>query len=483
MAIREPNQDLFAGSRMSFGEHLEELRKVLIRCAISVALGSIVGFIFADRVVDYLKTPLEKAMADYQHAIDLKRLAEADGFVDPELLPWMKENNLSPKTVYIDPGQMVQMLREVSPDFLEGVNLNPYGFRAGSFDSSQIDELCESWVEDKDEESSRGKRLKWMWDQLTPTSQNSIESIANRQSDDDEASDDDIRAVTQAFNTLAGKEDLYSAEGFAELCLPPETTFWSWLTPPEENPLTAIVDKLDEKSDPDLNMRLNRVLISAQFAEFMPAAKTELVAIQMWQNINVQPQSLQAMEPFMIWLKAGVVTGFVIASPLVFYWLWSFVAAGLYPHEKNYVYIFLPISLGLFISGACLAFFFVFKPVLAFLFTFNQTMGITPQLRINEWMNFVMFLPVGFGIAFQLPLVMLFLNRIGVFSVSNYLSKWRIAIMVIFVTSMLLTPSDPISMILLALPLTALYFLGVAMCQWLPRQQNPFGEEAAAAAE
>ena len=53
-------------------------------------------------------------------------------------------------------------------------------------------------------------------------------------------------------------------------------------------------------------MRLNRVLISSQFSAYMPAAKTELVAIQMWQHINVQPQSLQAMEPFMIWLKTGL---------------------------------------------------------------------------------------------------------------------------------------------------------------------------------
>ena len=87
-----------------------------------------------------------------------------------------------------------------------------------------------------------------------------------------------------------------------------------------------------------------------------------------------------------------------------------------------------------------------------------------------------MFLPIGFGLAFQLPLLMLFLNRLGVFSIDAYLTKWRVAIMVIFFLSMLLTPADPVSMVLLAVPLTVLYFLGIGMCRWMPQGQNPFEE-------
>ena len=79
----------------------------------------------------------------------------------------------------------------------------------------------------------------------------------------------------------------------------------------------------------------------------------------------------------------------------------------------------------------------------------------------------------------QLPLVMLFLNRINVFTIEVYLSKWRIAVMVIFGLSMLLTPADPISMIMLAIPLTILYFFGIGLCHWLPGRRNPFGEELA----
>jgi len=69
---------------------------------------------------------------------------------------------------------------------------------------------------------------------------------------------------------------------------------------------------------------------------------------------------------------------------------------------------------------------------------------------------------------------MLFMNRINVLSIETYLSKWRIAVMVIFVLSMILTPADPVSMILLAAPLTCLYFFGICLCYWFPNKANPF---------
>ena len=75
-------------------------------------------------------------------------------------------------------------------------------------------------------------------------------------------------------------------------------------------------------------------------------------------------QSLNSQEPFMIYMKASMVVGVILASPWIFYQIWSFVAAGLYPHERRYVHLFLPFSLGLFLAGAALAFFVVFEPVL-----------------------------------------------------------------------------------------------------------------------
>jgi sec-independent protein translocase protein TatC len=201
-----------------------------------------------------------------------------------------------------------------------------------------------------------------------------------------------------------------------------------------------------------------------------------MVKVRLWRAAKERITALSPQEGFMIWMKAAFVSGIILASPYMFYQIWIFVAAGLYPHEKHFVHLFLPFSILLFIAGAALAFFFAFGPVLKFLFGFNRLMNIDPDLRISEVISFVLVLPLGFGIAFQLPLVMLFLNRIGILSVPTYLEKWRIAILAIFVISMILTPADPISMLLMAVPLTGLYFLGIALCQWLPRNKNPFVE-------
>jgi sec-independent protein translocase protein TatC len=210
--------------------------------------------------------------------------------------------------------------------------------------------------------------------------------------------------------------------------------------------------------------------------------KNDLIPIYQWHSIlndeRRRPKSFSSQEPFMIWIKASFLTGAIVSSPFVFYFLWSFVAAGLYPHEKRYVEFFLPISVLLFLAGAMTAFLFVFPPVLNFFFGFNKWLGIDPDPRISEWVSFVLMMPLAFGVSFQLPLVMLFLERIGIFTVETYLSKWRIAVLVIAIASMVLSPGgDPYSMLLMMCPLIGLYFAGVGLCRWLPANRQGYAAD------
>ncbi len=176
-----------------------------------------------------------------------------------------------------------------------------------------------------------------------------------------------------------------------------------------------------------------------------------------------------AYEPFLVYIKASFAAGLVLASPFIFYYIWMFVAAGLYRSEKQYVHIYLPASLGLFLVGAGIAYFFAFEYVLQFLFWFHEKMGIDPYPKLSDWITTVVLLPLGFGVSFQLPLVMLLLERIGVFSVDAYLKKWRIAVVIIAVMAMVLTPGGDIqSMMLMFVPLTGLYFLGILLCKYMP---------------
>ena len=108
---------------------------------------------------------------------------------------------------------------------------------------------------------------------------------------------------------------------------------------------------------------------------------------------------------------------------------------------------------------------------------FNAWLGIKPQIRISDWISFAVTLPLMFGISFQLPLVMLFLERISIFDVPTYREKRRISILVIAVISMLLTPTDPWSMLAMMFPLILLYELGIIMCGYSPRKVAFEGEE------
>jgi sec-independent protein translocase protein TatC len=174
--------------------------------------------------------------------------------------------------------------------------------------------------------------------------------------------------------------------------------------------------------------------------------------------------SLAPLETITIFFMVCLVTGLVMASPWVFYQAWAFVAAGLYRHERHYVMRYLPVSLGLFLMGVVLCFYFVLPITMSFLLEFNVWLGVAPTLRLSEWMSFATILPLIFGLAFQTPLIMLFLERIGIFTIDDFRSKRKMAVLVITVAAAILTPGqDPFSMLLLAIPMVLLYELGILL--------------------
>jgi len=216
-------------------------------------------------------------------------------------------------------------------------------------------------------------------------------------------------------------------------------------------------------------------------------AVDDLVPVLLWQPLARDPRvsitTLSAQEAFGIYVKAALLVGVVLASPWIFLQLWSFVAAGLYPHEKRWVHLFLPLSVGLFLAGVAVAFFFVFDFVLDYLLQFNEWLGLDPDPRISEWMSFVLVLPIGFGLGFQLPLVMLFLERIGIVEVEAYASQWRVAVLAIVIVSAVLTPADPYSMLFLAVPLCLLYLGGLGLCRWFGAADRPAAQRATKASQ
>jgi sec-independent protein translocase protein TatC len=184
--------------------------------------------------------------------------------------------------------------------------------------------------------------------------------------------------------------------------------------------------------------------------------------------------TMGALEAFGVFVKIALYFGVIIASPWIGYQLWSFVAAGLYPGEKRLVRFFLPLSVALFLAGVALCEFVVLPQALDYLLSFNEWMNAEPDLRLNEWLNFALMMPLGFGIGFQLPLAMFVLNRLDIVPVDTYRSKRRMAYFLIACMYLLIGAApDAYSMMALTLPLWLLYEVGILLCRYGPQLIGP----------
>jgi len=187
---------------------------------------------------------------------------------------------------------------------------------------------------------------------------------------------------------------------------------------------------------------------------------------------TAQVTSLGPAEVFLVYIKVSLFAGLLLASPYVFFQIWTFVGAGLYPHEKRFIHTLLPLSLGLFLAGAVFCFLVVLPQVLNFLLWFNKWMEIHAQIRIGEWLSFALVLPIVFGLAFQTPLVMLLLERAGIATVDGFRRKRRFAILGCFVAAMMLTPPDLVSQLMMAFPLVLLYEFGILLIRFRKRPED-----------
>jgi sec-independent protein translocase protein TatC len=191
--------------------------------------------------------------------------------------------------------------------------------------------------------------------------------------------------------------------------------------------------------------------------------------------------TLSAQEAFVVYFKVSIICGFVLASPVILYQFWMFVGAGLYPHEKRYVGLMIWPSVILFVGGVLLCQFVVLPGAVKALLKFNEWLGIDPDIRLNEWLGLALILPLVFGLSFQTPLVMIALNRLGMFTAADYIRKWRGACFVMALFAAVITPTpDIVTMMYLFAPMFGLYLLGIVFCHYFPGSLSmPVEEEAA----
>lgn len=169
------------------------------------------------------------------------------------------------------------------------------------------------------------------------------------------------------------------------------------------------------------------------------------------------------VEPFFIYMKVGLLGGIVLASPVILYQVWAFVAPGLYRNERQWFVFIVLFSAALFSSGVLFGFYAVFPFGFKYLLSYSSP-GLKPFLSMSEYFSMATRLLLAFGVIFQLPLAMLVLARFGIVTARKLLSWWRYAIVVILIVSAVLTPSpDIFNQLLMAGPLVVLYAVGVVV--------------------
>ncbi len=249
------------------------------------------------------------------------------------------------------------------------------------------------------------------------------------------------------------------------------------------------VPDLDENEQPllfhliELRDRLLRMVlvVAVLFVMLVPFSST-LFSMLSGPLLAHMPEdgsmiAIEVASPFLIPFKLTLFLALFIAIPYVLYQLWSFVAPGLYRHERRLVVPLLVSSTLLFYAGAAFAYFVVFPLVFAF-FTAAAPEGVSVMTDISRYLDFVLTLFFAFGAAFEVPVVTVLLVMTGMTTQKSLREKRPYVIVGAFVLGMLLTPPDVISQTLLAVPVWLLFELGLYFSGWFVRTRENAQSEA-----
>jgi sec-independent protein translocase protein TatC len=175
-------------------------------------------------------------------------------------------------------------------------------------------------------------------------------------------------------------------------------------------------------------------------------------------------------EAFFTKLKVSLIAALFLASPIVFFQAWRFVAPGLYDTEKRLAVPFAVAASFFFVLGAGFCYALVFPVGFKFFLEEYVSIGVAPQLRISEYLSFVTRMLLAFGVTFELPVVTFFLARVGMVTHRTLLGGARYAIVIIFIVAAVLTPGpDVASQLLMAAPLLVLYALSIGVAYVVAR--------------
>jgi len=173
--------------------------------------------------------------------------------------------------------------------------------------------------------------------------------------------------------------------------------------------------------------------------------------------------------PFLVPIKVAMMVAFMITLPFTLFQAWSFVAPGLYNHEKRFVLPLVVASTLLFVIGIAFCYFFVFNTVFHFI---NQiapkSISVAPD--IENYLNFVLTMFLAFGLTFETPIVVVMLTRMGLVTIEQLREARPYFIVIAFIIAAVVTPPDVVSQLLLAVPMCLLFEVGLIAARFVPKR-------------
>jgi len=217
---------------------------------------------------------------------------------------------------------------------------------------------------------------------------------------------------------------------------------------------------------------------------YFSAELYDLLAMPLMQNLPEGARMIATgvISPFLIPMKIAFMAAFVLALPFILHQGWAFVAPGLYSHEKRLALPLVVSSTLLFVLGMVFCYFIVFGKVFAFIASFApKSISVAPD--IEAYFNFVLGMFFAFGLAFEVPVVVVVLVLTGLVTVEQ-LREWRGYVIVgVFVIAAVVTPPDVVSQIALAVPMCILYEVGIIVAQLMARRRKAEAEAAGPSSE
>jgi sec-independent protein translocase protein TatC len=181
---------------------------------------------------------------------------------------------------------------------------------------------------------------------------------------------------------------------------------------------------------------------------------------------GIKPIFLRPTEMFLTYMRVGLISGVALSMPVIVYQLMRFLAPGLRPNEKKWLYVLVPAATGFFLAGAAFAYFLMLPFALQYLLTFGSDL-VEAKWAIGEYISFVTSLLLWVGVAFETPLVVFFMAKLRIVNAKKLSSYRKYAFVLAFVIAAIITPTpDPFNQTMVAVPIILLYELGIILARF-----------------